>query len=383
VRSIDQLLTTAVESGAVPQIVAVAADREGVIYEGAAGPRVAGADDPVGLDTVFRIASMTKIVTTVAALQQVERGTLDLGAPVSDYVAEFAEIQVLDGFDGDTPRTRAPRQPATIRHLITHTTGLGYWFFNAAIARWEQVTGTPNPLVGSDAFFSAPMVADPGTRFEYGINTDWLGRVVEATSGTKLDDYLATAILAPLGMTSTGFRARPEDHDRTVPIHVHGPDGTWVPTSIDLCQTPAYWSGGHGLYSTPRDFLAFQQMLLGGGEHAGERILSSDTVAEAFRSQTDGVGVPTTIRSADPAAAVDITVGPDHTWGHGLLLNTRRTDGMRAAGSGGWAGLFNSYFWVDPTSGITGAVYSQFLPFAEEPAIRVYENFERALYAAQ
>jgi CubicO group peptidase (beta-lactamase class C family) len=371
-----------VESGAVPQIVAVAADRDGIIYQGAAGPRVPGTDDPVGLDSVFRIASMTKTVVTVAALQQVERGKLDLDSPVSNYVSEFAGIQVLEGFDGDSPRTRAPSQPATVRHLITHTSGLGYWFFNADILRWEKVTGTPNVLVGSDEHFSAPMVADPGTRFEYGINTDWLGRVVEATSGTELDDYLATAILAPLRMTSTGFRARPEDRDRTVPVHVHGPDGAWVPTPIDLNQAPAHWPGGHGLYSTPRDYLAFQQMLLRGGEHAGERILSTATVAEAFRAQIGSLGVPTTFRSADPASSADFTVGPDRTWGHGLLLNTRRTDGMRAAGSGGWAGLFNSYFWVDPASGITGAVYSQFLPFAEKPAIQVYEAFERALYAA-
>src|SRR3954462_4692760 len=168
---IDQVLQDAVESGAVPNVVAMAANEDGPIYEGAAGPRAVGQSDPVTPDTLFRIASETKMVATTAALQLSERGELDLDAPVETYRPEFAELQVLEGFDGDTPRLRAPKSKATVRQLITHTSGLGYWFFNADIVRWEAVTGTPNVMSGDEVIFKAPLVADPGTRYEYGINT--------------------------------------------------------------------------------------------------------------------------------------------------------------------------------------------------------------------
>src|SRR6476469_918188 len=180
---IDSVLQAAVDSGVVPNVVAMAADAEGQIYAGAAGPRAAGESDPVTPDTLFRIASMTKMVATTAALQLVERGKLDLDAPVEQYRPEFADLQVLDGFDGDQPRLRAPATKATVRHLITHTSGLAYWFWNADIVRWEELTGTPNVLSGKMDIFSAPLVADPGSMLEYGINADWLGLVVEAVGG--------------------------------------------------------------------------------------------------------------------------------------------------------------------------------------------------------
>jgi len=197
--SIDKVLQDAVDAGAVPNAVAVAADRDGVIYEGAAGPRVAGGNEPVTVDTHYRIMSMTKMVATVAALQQVEKGALDLNAPVDTYRPEFADLQVLEGFDGDTPRLRAPASRATVKQLITHTAGLGYWFWDANLVRWEALTGTPNVLSGSNVIFTAPLMTDPGTRFEYGINTDWLGKVVEAASGVTLDVAIKEGVTGPLG----------------------------------------------------------------------------------------------------------------------------------------------------------------------------------------
>ncbi len=183
--SIDKVLAAAVANGAVPNVVAMAADRDGVIYEGAAGPQAAGVNEaPASPDTHFRIMSMTKMVCTVAALQQMEQGQLDLDAPIDTYCPEFADLQVLDGFDGDTPKLRPPASRATVKQLITHTTGLGYWFWNADLVRWEAATGTPNVLAGTNVIFTAPLVADPGTRFVYGINTDWLGKVVEAPAGS-------------------------------------------------------------------------------------------------------------------------------------------------------------------------------------------------------
>jgi methyl acetate hydrolase len=381
--SIDALLQNAVNSGAVPNAVGIAADREGVIYEGAAGPRVAGTDEPATADTHFRIMSMTKMVATAAALQQVERGTLDLDAPVDTYCPDFADVQVLEGFDGDMPRTRPAASRATVQQLITHTTGLTYWFWNADLVRWEEATGTPNVLSGSNVIFTAPMVADPGTKFEYGINADWLGKVVEAASGQKLDVYIEEHITGPLGMDQTTFIMNAEQRANSSPVHLKGDDGSWAPSDIDLNQNPDYFAGGHGLHSTPRDYLKFQRMLLGGGGLGDVRILAEATVDAAFTNQIGDLDFPASIPTGDPATTFGFSVGPGWKGGHGLLLNTEQQPGMRAAGSGAWAGLLNTHFWVDRTSGITGALYTQFLPFVPQEALGVYADFEKAVYASR
>jgi len=380
---IDKILQDAVDSGAVPNAVAVAADRNGVIYEGAAGPRVAGESEPVTPDTQYRIMSMTKMVATTAALQQMEKGSLDLDAPVDTYCPEFADVQVLDGWDGDTPRLRAPASRATVKQLVTHTSGLAYWFWNEDIVRWEAATGTPNVLAGTNVIFTAPLVADPGTQLVYGINTDWLGKVVEAAGGVTLDVAIKEGITGPLGMNETSFRMNDDQRSTSVPVHLKGEDGTWAASAIELNQDPEYWAGGHGLHSTPRDYMKFQRALLGGGEFEGNRILSEETVAAAFQNQIGDLDFPESIPTADPATTFSFNPGPGYKWGYGLLLNTEDVPGMRRAGSGAWAGLLNTHFWVDPTAGITGAIYTQFLPFVPEEAMTMYADFERALYAAR
>ncbi len=380
---IDDVLQAAVGRGDVPGVVAVAADDQGVIYEGAAGPRAANAEDPITADTMLRIASMTKMLTTVAALQLSEEDRLELDAPVDTYRPEFADLQVLEGFDGDVPRLRPPTARATVRQLMTHTAGLGYWFFNAELDHFEQVTGTPNILPGSDAAFTAPLLSDPGTRFEYGINTDWLGRVVEAVSGQSLDTYIGSNITAPLGMSNTTARMTEAQRANSTPIHVPGEDGAWIPTDIDWAPEPDFYGGGHFLYSTPRDYLAFQRMLLGGGALGDVRILTPATVDQAFTNQIGDLDFPPTISTAHPELSAEVNLGPGLKWGLGLLLNEVQYPGMRAVGSGGWAGLFNTHFWVDRTNRVTGAIYSQLLPFAEPRALQLYMDFELALYASR
>ena len=379
---IDEKLQAAVAAGAVPGVVAMAAGPDGVLYEGAAGKRSAGADDPITPDTMTRIASMTTMVTTAAALQLIERGSLRLDAPVREYRPEFADLSVLTGFDGDTPQLRAPTVAATVRNLVTHTSGLGYWFWNRDIDHYEQVTGTPNVLPGTIEMFNAPLLSDPGTRFEYGTNIDWLGRVIEAVSGQPLDVYVLEHITGPLGMTNTTARMTPQQRANSTPIHVRGEDGAWVATDIDWAQEPDYWGGGHFLYSTPRDYLNFQRMLLGCGSLGDVQILERATVAAAFSNQIGALDFPPAITTAHPELSADVNLGPGLKWGLGLLLNPAPFPGMRAAGSGAWAGLFNTHFWVDPASGVTGAIYSQTLPFADPPAFQLYADFEQALYAS-
>jgi methyl acetate hydrolase len=380
---IDNVLREAVESGAVPHVAAVAADRDGIVYEGGAGVRVVGeTDDPVTTSTQFRIMSMTKMVCTAAAFQQIERGELELDAPVDQYRPEFAEVKVLEGFDGDAPQLRPAPSRATVRQLITHTTGLGYWFWNADIARYEKVTGIPNVVPGSAEAFKAPMVVDPGTTFVYGINTDWLGRVVETVAGKTLDVVIKEGITGPLGMGDTMFRLDPGRLENCVAVHVKADDGSWTSAGEVLNQEPDWWAGGHGLYSTPRDFIRFERALLRGGELDGERILTQETVDAAFSNQIGDLDFPADIPTADPATSDSLRVGPGWKWGYGLLLNTQDLPGRRRAGTGAWAGLFNTHFFVDRTTGICASIYTNSLPFITEEAWNVYGDFESALYAS-
>jgi methyl acetate hydrolase len=381
--SVDAVLEQAVASGAVPSVVAIAADRDGIIYEGAVGPRVSGQQEDVSADTHYRIMSMTKMVATVAALQLVEQGKLDLDAPVEQYCPEFAKVQVLERVDGAKPVLRAPASKATVKNLITHTSGLGYWFWNADITAWESATGTPNVLSGSKVVFTAPMVAEPGTKFVYGINTDWLGQVIEAAGAKKLDEAIKTGVTDPLGMNETVFAMSDEQRARSVPVHLQGPDGAWAPSEIDLKPAPDYWAGGHGLHSTPRDYLKFQRALLGNGTSPdGVTILKPETVQQAFSNQIGELDFPSTIETADPASSHTLSLGPGYKWGYGLLLNTADVPGRRRAWSGAWAGLLNTHFWVDRTTGITGAIYAQFLPFVTPEALKMYADFETQLYAS-
>jgi CubicO group peptidase (beta-lactamase class C family) len=384
--ALDHVLATALAHGDVPNVIGIAADRDGPVYEGAFGPRTAGAPehgepDPVTADTTFRIASMTKVVAAVAALREVESGLVELDAPVDTYLPEFADLGVLVGFDGDTPKLRPAARRATVRQLMTHTAGFGYSFFNPDLARWQTVTDTPHGASGSRRIFEAPLTSDPGTRFEYGIGTDWLGRVVEAVSGLGLDQYLDAHVFGPLGMHRTTFWPTPDQRAGAVPVHVRGEQGHWVAIDFDGPGPPEYPSAGAGLFSTPRDFLAFQRMLLGDGVLGEVRILDEATVAAMFRNQIGALDFPATIGSLDPAVLSDLKLGPDLKWGLGVLLNTARRPGLRATGSGGWSGVQNTHFWVDRSSGLTGAIYTQTLPMLEPGALRAYTEFERALYA--
>jgi methyl acetate hydrolase len=380
--AIDQLLQEAVDSGAVPHVAAIAGDRDGVIYAGAAGPRAVGESDPVSTDSVFRIMSMTKMPCTVVALQQIEQGHLDLDAPVAEYCPEFADKQVLTGFDGDTPILRPPARQATVRNLLTHTSGLGYWFWNSELVRWEKATGVPNVVAGLKSCLGAPLLADPGDVYNYGINTDWLGQVIEAVTGKGLDVAVKEGVTGPLRMDQTSFAMTAGQRANSTPVHVKGEDGNWIALGEVLNVQPEYYAGGHGMYGPPSDYIRFQRALLRGGQLDGVRILREETVAAAFSNQIGDLDFPAHLPTADPGASCDFSAGPGFKWGYGLLLNVADIPGMRRAWSGAWAGLCNTQFWVDPASGVCGSIYSSFLPFVTPEAVALFQGFEKALYAA-
>jgi methyl acetate hydrolase len=381
--AIDEVLRGAVQDGAVPHVAAIVANADGVLYEGGAGPRIVGeAEETVTTSTQFAIMSMTKILCTAAALQQVERGELDLDAPVEDYRPAFAELEVLDGFDGDTPRMRPPASKATVRHLVTHTSGLAYWFWNADIVksrRRESPTSSPAPTRPSRPR-SSPT---PGSRFVYGISVDWLAKVVEAVAGKGLDEVVREGVTGPLGMDDTMFKLDDARLDNAVRVHTKGEDGKWASAGLILNQSPDWWAGGHGLYSTPRDFIRFERALLRGGELDGARILEASTVDAAFSNQTGELDFPAEIPTADPPITDSLNVGPGCKWGYGLLLNTADLPGRRRAGTGAWAGLFNTHFFIDRTTGICASIYTNSLPFiTPDEAWKLYGDFEEAVYSS-
>lgn len=382
---IDQLLTQAVGSGAVPGVVAMAADADGVVYEGAAGSLRSDGGGDVTAETFFWLASMTKAITSVAALQLVEQGRLDLEQTVASIRPEFGNLQVLDGFDEDgTPRTRPPASEATIRQLLTHTAGAGYWFLNAELVRFHEATGAPNVITGQlDALHGVPLVHDPGTAWEYGTNTDWLGLVVETISGRPLDAYLDEFVFGPLGMEQTSFQPSDEQRERLMAVHARTRDGGLSPMDFALPPEPDWWAGGHGLHGRAGDYLRFQRALLGGGELDGERVLREETVELMFTDQTGGLAPPATIPGAVAELSHDVTFpeGPGYGWGAGLQLTLDDVPGMRRANTGDWAGLANSYFWIDREAGLTGAVFTQILPFFDPQVRELAQAFEQAIYA--
>lgn len=385
--ALDRALDEAVRDGRVAGVAAAAADGQGILHEHAAGVRELGKPAPIAMDSVFWLASMTKPVTAVAVMQLVEQGRLRLDAPAAEVVPALARTQVLDGFDaGGQPILRPPRRAITLRRLLSHTSGFSYVFLNGDLQRFKQVTGQPDVLSGRKAMLDAPLVADPGTRWEYGIGVDWAGQMLEAVSGTSLGGYLDEHVLGPLGMVDTTFSLRTDMPARLAGIHVRLPDGTLAFHPVDR-PTPEFQGGGGDLFSTPRDYLRLLRMLLGGGALDGVRILKPETVREMGRNQIGALMVRPT-RSVIPPLwnagprGLGLLPGTPSKYGLAFQVNARPTPQGRSAGSLAWAGLTNTYFWIDPIRQRTGVLMTQTLPFLDEGAVGCFEAYEAATYQA-
>ena len=338
--AIDELLGNAVAGGTFSGVAAIVVDRDGVLHHGVAGSARA--------DTIFRNASMTKAPATVGALQLVEQGRLDLDATVQSILPEFGELQVLDGFDGDVPLLRAPNTNATVRQLATHTSGCGYFFTNEQLLRYAELTGLPSVISGLKASLMSPLARDPGTQWEYGISTDWLGLVVEAVSGQTLDAYLAQHLYVPLAMSDTSFAPSAQQRARLMELQLRMPDGSLGPLELDLPENPEWASAGHGSYGTITDYGRFIRAMLRDGELDGERVLDAATVQMAFTDQLNGIPLPEVLKSAEPVLTNDVPTMPvPQGWGLGFHLMGIDIPGMRSAGTGDWAGLFNCFYWID------------------------------------
>jgi CubicO group peptidase (beta-lactamase class C family) len=381
---IDATLREAVDAGAVPGVVAMAATADDPIYEGAFGVRRLGDAPAMTRDTVFRIASMTKAITCVAAMQLVEQGKLSLDEPVPAIDPGLAAPQVLTGFDArGEPMLRPAKRPITLKHLMTHTAGFCYEQWNADLSRCVAALKMPQMASGKLAALRMPLMFDPGDRWEYGINIDWIGRLIEEASGQKLDAYCREHIFAPLGMVDTGFTVSAEQHARQATVHQRGTDGTLTPQPFETAIEREFLAGGGGLYSTASDYLTFLQMLLHQGKLNGAQIIKPATVALMGENHIGGLQAGI-LKTNNPPLTNDVDFFPGQPvrWGLAYMLTLDPGPNGRSAGSLTWAGIFNTYYWLDPTRRVAGVIMTQILPFADPKTVALYSAFERGVYAA-
>jgi methyl acetate hydrolase len=380
---IDRLLQQRTEAREIPGVVAIAATGSEVIYQGAFGKRDLGNDAPMTPDSVFWIASMTKAVTCAGAMQLVEQGKLSLDEPIGKVLPDLAAPQVLEGFgaNGD-PILRPAKTAITLRHLMTHTAGFCYDMWNGDMVAYLEKTGLPGIITCKNDALKTPLASDPGTRWEYGINIDYVGKAIEAASGQRLDTYLRDHLFAPLGMSDTGFKLGPSQRERLVGMHARTPDGTLAPIAFELEQEPEFHMGGGGLYGTAGDYIKFTQMILNRGRGNGNQVLKPETVATVSENQIGELAM-TKMTAAVPAVTNDVDLYPDivKKWGLSFMINTEATPEGRSPGSLAWAGLANTYYWIDPSRDITGVILMQLLPFADRHCLEAFAGFERGIYA--
>jgi methyl acetate hydrolase len=374
-KEIDRALQAGVSAREIPGVVAMAANQQSVIYQGAFGLRDMAATSHMSTDTVFRIASMVKLLTSVAALQLVERGKLKLDQPAGEIDPTLASAQVLTGFDAKgVPQLRPAQRPITLRSLLTHTSGFSYLLWDPQVVRYLKAAR------GDPALPRMPLMFEPGSRWAYGGGVDRVGRMIEIASGQSLDRYFSDHITGPLGMKDTGFALTGEQRARQAHLHVRDTNGKLLPRPLEKADAAKAFSGGGGIYSTAPDYIALLQALLNGGSLRETSILRPETVAVMSANQIGNLEAGI-LKTTNPALSndVDFFPGVHLRWGLGHMINIDSVPDGRKAGSLTWAGLFNTYYWIDPTMRIAGVIMMQILPFADRQALKAYRQFERGI----
>ena len=370
---IDAALQACVEAGDAPGVVAMAATERSVVYQGSFGLRDIKGEARMSPDTIFRIASMVKLLTSVAALQLVEQGKLKLDDPAAKIDPTLASPQVLAGFDPQgVPQLRPAAKPITLRNLLSHTSGLSYQLWDANVVRY---------LKSAKALPRMPLMFDPDSKWAYGSSIDRVGRLVEIASGKRLDRYFHDHIVRPLGMVDTAFVLTESQHGREASLCARKADGTLSPVPLEKKAPPKTFSGGSGIFSTAPDYLRLLQALLGRGSFNGSSILRPETVALMGKNQIGDIEAGV-MKTTNPrlSSDVDFFPGVRLRWGLGHMINLDPVEHGRKAGSLTWAGLYNTHYWLDPASGIAGVIMMQVLPFADERALKVYRQFEHGIY---
>lgn len=371
--------------GGVPGVVAMATDRNANLYEGAAGVRQLGGNTPMTTDSVFAIFSTTKALVATLAMQLIEEGQLSLADEAGRYVPDIDQLQVLDGWDGDTPRLRAPKRKITINDLMLHTTGLCYDFFSADDLKYRSAKNIPSIIGCSVDSIRTVLLHDPGAAWTYGVNIDWLGLVVEKLRGKRLGAVMKERLFEPLGMVDIGFGLTDSMKARRVTIHDRAADGKLTPLpDLALPDPPPMDMGGHGLYASVGEYMKFIRMVLNGGAGPHGRVLKAETVEAMGRDGLTALGLavgawPTSIPQLTNAG--EMFPGLAKGWAYSFMTNRERTPTGRSPNSLMWAGLANSYFWIDRTAGVGGYWATQILPFHDAASYPGFVEFEATVYA--
>jgi len=371
--ALSSFLKEATDRGDVPGVVVAVVNKDGVVYHEAFGRSRTLTSTPMTKDTIFNMASMTKPVTSVAIMMLVEDGKLKLDDEVAKYLPKYKDPLVISKFNeaDSTYETRPAKRPITIRHLLTHTSGIGYGFASPTLTKIMAKTGK--------AELDLPLLFDPGESWAYGASTRVLGNVVEVISGQKIDAFLESRILGPLGMHDTSYLVPPSKYPRVVAVNARDAEGKFVERPMPATLT-AQVAGDGGLYGTAGDYGLFLRMLLNRGKLGDTRILSEKSVKTMLESQTGKVVVqPQESANLAVSRNFPLGAGKDH-WGLGFQLAAESASNRRSPGSGTWAGIFNTHFFVDPSREIGVVVMMQTLPFYDEAAMKVYAGVEEAVY---
>ena len=368
----DEVLRSAVDANEVPSVVAMVVDRDNVLYSNSMGVMDSAGTEAMRPDAIFQIFSMTKPITSLGIMILQEEGLLSLDDPASDYLPELADREVLVSVDADSSsiKTRPASRPITIRDLLRHTSGIGYTFSSLELLEVSKITSIPAR--------EFPILHDPGTRWTYGMSTAFLGWIIEEVSSQPLSEFLASRITDPLGMVDTSFDLAPEDHGRLVATYQRADTGLEGQPRPDQYQPRVRGDGG--LLSTASDYARFVQLILGGGEREGTRVVSQTSISEMARDQLEAVTVveqPSAMPNV--SRAFPLGAGKDG-FGLGFQVSTGQSVGGRPPGALSWAGLQNTHFWIDPTNGIGVVLMLQLLPFYDEKVIDLMTTFERTLY---
>jgi methyl acetate hydrolase len=381
--TVEETLRAGARQRRIPAVTAVVATANKITYSGAVGKRDGSSGMDVKADSIFRIASMTKAITTTAAMQLVEQGKVSLSGPVSKYLPELGKLDLLEGFDSaGKPILRPPKKQIELHHLMTHTSGLVYSVWDPMLDKYNKVTGKGAPPTAVAPL--TPLAFEPGTQWQYGTGIDWTGKLVETISGLTLEQYFQRNILGPLGMKDTTFVFPEEKFDRLVSNYHRQSDGSWKEDPRTMPSPPKAFNGGGGLFSTAPDYIRFAQMILRKGRGSGgEQILAAKTVEMMSANQIGSVNVHK-MTSTDPAVSADVDMHPGAAdkYTFGFLMNPVAYEGGRSAGSLAWAGIDNTFYWIDPKRGVCAVIMMQFLPFVDPQAVGLLGDFERAVYAS-
>lgn len=382
-KRVDELLREAVEQGVAPGLVAAAVTPSGTAYHEAFGALGMSHAEPMKPDSVFWIASMTKALTSVGAMQLVEQGRLALDEPIGATVPQLGNPHILLGFDADgAPQLRPAEKPIALKHLLTHTSGFAEDVWHPDIAPYMRWAGMPPGSSRKLVTLDLPLLFEPGTRWQYGISHEWAGQAIERAASQRLDAYMEANIFGPLGMRDTTWDLREAQRPRLAEVH-RRVDGKLEPMIRELPAGREYIPAGGSLYSTAADYLAFIGMILNGGRHGGTEIIGADTLALMGENHTGAVQVGR-LSPTVPAMSNDVAFMGDARacWGLGFQVNLDPLPTGRSAGSLAWAGLGNTYFWIDPAKGVGGVLLTQVLPFADAAVLDVFARFETAVYRA-